>query len=106
MYTLLGILEILLGLRFLLKLIAANPDSGFSLFIYGITGIFVAPFNALIGTPTFGGSSFEATTLIAMGVYALLFWIIVRVLQVATSQTTARTVTRSTREESHGRSVR
>lgn len=33
MYTLLGILEILLGLRFVLKLIAANPGSGFTVFI-------------------------------------------------------------------------
>ena len=41
MYTLLGILEILLGLRFALKLIAANPDSGFTVFIYGITGLFI-----------------------------------------------------------------
>lgn len=98
MYTLLGILEILLGLRFVLKLIAANPDSGFTVFVYGITGIFVAPFNALIGTPTFGGSSLEATTLIAMAVYALLFWILARVLLIATSQTSARTVTRSSRE--------
>jgi YggT family protein len=98
MYTLLGILEILLGLRFVLKLIAANPDSGLTVFIYGITGLFMSPFNALIGTPTFGGSSFEATTLIAMAVYALLFWVLVRVLQVATSQTSARTVTRTTRE--------
>lgn len=106
MYTLLGILEILLGLRFVLKLIGANPDSGFSVFIYGITGIFIAPFNALIGTPMFGEASFEATTLIAMAVYALLFWVLVRVLQVATSQTTARTVTRSTREDTHGGTVR
>jgi uncharacterized membrane protein len=106
MYTLLGILEILLGLRFVLKLIAANPDSGFTVFIYGITGLFMSPFNALIGTPTFGGSSFEVTTLIAMAVYALFFWVLVRVLQVATSQTTARTVTRSTREVTHGGSVR
>ena len=99
MYTLLGILEILLGLRFVLKLIAANSDSGFTVFIYGITGLFMSPFNAIIGTPTFGGSSFEATTLIAMAVYALFFWVLVRVLQVATSQTTARTVTRSTHEQ-------
>jgi YggT family protein len=98
MYTLLGMLEILLGLRFLLKLIAANPDSGFSVFIYGITGLFVAPFNALIGTPTYQGASFEATTLIAMAVYALFFWVLVRVILVATSQTSARTITRSTRE--------
>jgi YggT family protein len=101
-YTLLGILEILLGLRFILKLIAANPDSGFGAFIYGISGVFTAPFNALLGTPTFGGSSFEVTTLIAMAVYAMLFWIIVRVIQIIAIQTTARTVTRSTREQTSG----
>lgn len=98
MYTILGILEILLGLRFLLKLIGANAESGFSVFIYGITGIFIAPFNALIGTPTYNGASFEATTLIAMAVYALLFWVLVRIIRVASSQTSARTVTRSTHE--------
>lgn len=106
LYTLLGILEILLGLRFVLKLIAANPDSGFTVFIYGITGLFMSPFDAIIRTPTFGGSSFEVTTLIAMAVYALAFWVLVRVLKIATSQTTARTVTRSTREVPHDGSVR
>jgi hypothetical protein len=98
MYTLLGILEILLGLRFMLKLIAANPDSGFSVFVYGVTGLFVAPFNALIGTPTYGGAAFEATTLIAMAIYALLFWVLIRIILIATSPTSARSVTRSTRE--------
>ena len=34
-----------------------------------------------------------------LAVYALLFWILVRVLQVATSQTRARTITRSTHEQ-------
>jgi YggT family protein len=99
MYTLLGILEILLGLRFVLKLIAANPDSGFSVFIYGITGFFLAPFNALVGTPAYKGSTFEFTTLIGMAVYALLFWVLVRIIQIAAGRTTARTVTRSTREQ-------
>ena len=98
MYTILGILEIMLGLRFLLKLIAANPDSGFTVFIYGVTGLFMAPFNALIGTPTYKGASFEATALIAMAVYALLFWVVVRIILVVTSQTSARTVTHTTRE--------
>ena len=36
-WAILGLLEILLGLRFVLKVIAANPDSGFAAFIYGIT---------------------------------------------------------------------
>ena len=54
-YTILGILEILLGIRFVLQLIGANAASGFATFIYGITGVFVAPFNGLIGTPASGG---------------------------------------------------
>jgi uncharacterized membrane protein len=102
MYTLLGILEIVLGLRFVLKLIAANPASGFTVFIYGITGVFMAPFNALVGTPKVGGSVLEITTLIAMAVYALLFWILARVLLIGAGRTTARTVTRSTREQTPG----
>lgn len=102
MYTILGIVEILLGLRFVLKLIAANPDSGFTTFIYGATKALVAPFNALLGTPTFGGSSIEVTTLIAMAVYALLFWVLVRVIQIIAGQTTARTVTRSSHQQNTG----
>ena len=102
MWTVLGILEILLGLRFMLKLIAANPGSGFAAFIYGITGAFTAPFNALLGTPAAGGSILEVTTLIAMAVYALLFWVIVRVIQIVADRPTARTVTRSTQEQTPG----
>ena len=97
-WTISGILAILLGLRFVLKLIAANPDSGFTVFVYGITGLFVAPFEAIVGTPTVGGSVLEVTTLIAIAVYALFFWVVVRVLQVAADRPSSRTVTRSTRE--------
>ncbi len=74
MWALLVLLEILLALRFLLRLIAANSNSGFGMFIYGITGIFVGPFNGLVSTPTSGGTAFEVTTLIAMAIYALIFW--------------------------------
>ncbi len=100
--AILGLLEILLGLRFLLKLIAANPNSGFAVFIYGITKPFLAPFTALVGTPTSGGTILEVTTLIAMAVYALFFWIVVRIVLIAANRPTARTVTRSTREQTPG----
>ena len=102
LYTILGGLEILLGLRFVLQLIGANPTSGFAEFIYGITGVFVAPFNNLIGTPTSGGMRFEVTTLIAMAVYALLFWVIVRVIGLVADRPSARTVSRSTHEQTPG----
>jgi YggT family protein len=101
-WAILGLLEILLGLRFLLKLIAANPNSGFAVFIYGITKPFLAPFTALVGTPTSGGTILEVTTLIAMAVYALFFWVVVRVVRIATNRPSARTSTRSTREQMPG----
>lgn len=101
-YTVLGILEILLGIRFVLQLIGANASSGFATFIYGITGVFVAPFTGLIGTPVFGGMTFEVTTLIAMAVYALVFWMIVRVIRLVADRPSARTVTSSTREQTPG----
>jgi hypothetical protein len=41
----LSLLELLLVFRFSLKLLAANQSAGFTDFIYGITNIFVAPFN-------------------------------------------------------------
>ena len=101
-WAILGILEILLGLRFALKVIAANPDSGFAAFIYGITKPFLAPFTALVGTPQSGGTIVEVTTLIAMAVYALFVWVVVRVILIAATRPTARTVTRSVREQTPG----
>jgi len=101
-WGILGVLEILLGLRFALKVIAANADSGFAAFIYGITKPFLAPFTALVGTPKAGNTVFEVTTLIAMAVYALFVWIVVRAILIAATRPTARTVRRSVREQTPG----
>ena len=101
-WTILGILEILLGLRFVLHLIAANPNSGFAVFMYGITGPFVAPFTGLVPTWSSGETILEVTTLIAMAMYALLFWGVVRVIQIVSDRPSARTVTRSVREQTPG----
>ncbi len=104
-WSLLVLLDVLLGLRFVLKLIAANPDSGFAAFVYGITGPFIAPFAGLIGTPASGGMILEVTTLIAMAVYALFFWGVVSVIRIVADRPIARTVTRSVREELPGTGV-
>lgn len=79
MWAMLGVLEFLLGFRFALRLIAVDPGSSLSIFVNGITGVIIAPFGTLLGMPVFEGSVFEMTTLVAMGVYALLFWIIISV---------------------------
>jgi uncharacterized membrane protein len=100
--TVLGVLEILLGTRFVLHLIGANAASGFAQFIYGFSGLFIAPFTGLVGTPTSGGTTLEVTTLIAMAVYALFFWIVLRIIPIAVDRPSARTVSRSVREQTPG----
>lgn len=102
LWTILGLLEMLLGIRFVLHVIGANPASGFAQFIYGVTGPFMAPFVNLVSTPTAGSTVFEVTALIAMAVYALFFWIIVQVIRVAADRPSARSVTRSVREQVPG----
>lgn len=81
LWLLLGMLEALLGIRVFLKLIAANPQSGFARFIYGISDVFLLPFFGLTQTPSANGSVFEISTLIAMIVYAILFWFIVYIVR-------------------------
>ncbi len=98
-WTILGILEILLALRFGLKLIGANPNSGFAVLMYGLTGVFTAPFTGLVPTWVNGASVLEVTTLIAMAMYALLFWVVMRIVPIVTDRARARTVTRITREQ-------
>lgn len=102
LYTALALLEVLLGMRFVLKLIAANAASGFATFLYGITWLFVTPFTGLVGEPTSGGTIFEVTTLIAMGVYALVVWGIVSVIPIVMDRPSARTTSRSTVEQTPG----
>jgi uncharacterized membrane protein len=78
----LGILEAILALRFVLKLIAANPANPFAVFIYGFTDLFLFPFAGLTGTPSAGGMVLEIPTMIAMVVYALIGWAVERIIWV------------------------
>ncbi len=81
-WLLLGILEAVLALRFVFKLIGVNPENAFASFLYGFTGLFVAPFASLTGAPSAGGMVFELSTLIAMIVYALIGWALERLVYV------------------------
>jgi hypothetical protein len=81
-YLILGILEVLLATRLLLRLFDANPDAGFSSLIYGLTWPFVALFEGVFSEPSGHGSVLELSTVLAMIVYALLAWGIVRVIEI------------------------
>ena len=79
-WLLLSIFEALLALRFVLKLIGANPASPFAAALYGFTGLFLFPFTSLLGAPALGGMVLEVSTLIAMLVYGLLAWAVERII--------------------------
>lgn len=76
-YFLLGVLEIILGLRVLFHLLGANQGNSFIVFLYDLSHVFVAPFNGIFNDQALGRSVFEMSTLIAMLVYALIAWGIV-----------------------------
>lgn len=71
-WYILGLIEILLAFRFVLKLLGANPNAGFSSFIYDVTNIFAAPFLNVFSISKVAGSIFEWTTILAIFVY----WVI------------------------------
>ncbi len=99
-WLLLTILEGLLGLRFLLKLIAANPASPIAAFIYSISGWFLEPFRGLTATPSAGGIVLEISTLIAMLIFGLIGWALVRLIWVIFYRPRGRVV-EVTRTKSH-----
>jgi hypothetical protein len=74
----LGLLEAVLGLRFVLSLLGANERNDFAAAVYGLTWVFVGPFRTLFATPASGGSSFELYTLVAMLVYFVAWWVVVK----------------------------
>jgi uncharacterized protein YggT (Ycf19 family) len=80
-YLVFGIIEGLLLIRLVLKLLGANPQAGFTTFIYGLTDVFMAPFRNLL--PTVGSSSgavLEVSVLVAIIVYALVAWVVARLI--------------------------
>ena len=80
------VLEVLLAIRFVFKLIGADPVNLFAGFLYALTDIVLSPFSTLVGSPSIRvNQAFEWSTLIAMVIYWLLFWAIIRFLRIIAS---------------------
>ena len=81
-----GVLNGLIGLRFLLKLMAANPANPFASLVYFITTPFLWMFQGLTRTPSFEGIEIEFFALVAIVVYALIGWIIIQLMWILFSR--------------------
>ncbi len=82
-----AVLEVTLAIRFILKLIGADPNNLFAGFLYALTDIILFPFSTIVRSPSIHPpyQAFEWSTLIAMAIYALVFWAIGRFLRILIS---------------------
>ncbi len=96
----LGVIEVLLAFRFILKLLGANPAAGFTSFIYGITHVFAAPFLTVFRSSRIvSGSIFEWTTLLAMLVYWIVAVGIIKLFLMSKTVSTPEAAAKLEREE-------
>lgn len=89
-YFLFGALEVLLTFRVILKLTGASTSSGFVGLLYGLTGIFILPFEGIFRRGYAQGvetrSILEPSALVAIIVYAVLAWGIVKLLRILSGE--------------------
>jgi hypothetical protein len=85
-----GVVDALLIIRFLLKLLGASLASGFVRFMYDLTAVLVAPFHGIFNTVASGRSVLEPESLVAIAIYTLIGWGLAALIRLMTTRTTAR----------------
>jgi YGGT family len=81
-----AVLEVTLAIRFLLRLIGADPNNMFAGFVYALTEIILFPFVSIVHDPSLRqNQAFELSTLIGMAIYYLIFWAVRRFLRILIS---------------------
>jgi len=100
-YLIFGIIEGLIIIRFVLKALGANPSAGFADFIYGITYPLILPFIGLFGNPASQGTVLEINSIVALIVYALVGWLLAKLVWIMLGETRSAVKTRSSAIDSH-----
>lgn len=95
----LGVLEALLAFRFVLKLLAANSAAGFTHFIYAASYPFANPFLNVFRITKVEGSIFEWTTLLAMLVYWMVAWGIIKIFLMSKDVSTPEAAVKMDKQE-------
>lgn len=81
-----GVVNSIIALRFIFLLLGANRGVGFTELIYSLSDPLVAPFVGIFGRPDFGQSVFEVSSVVAIIVYLLLGWGIIKLITIARPQ--------------------
>ncbi|MDP3993413.1 MAG: YggT family protein [Candidatus Doudnabacteria bacterium] len=76
-----GLVEVVLGLRFILRLFGASAQAPFVNWVYDTSQPLLAPFRGIFPSPaSIQGFVIEFTTLFAMLIYALIGYFLIRLL--------------------------
>lgn len=79
--VLVGIIELLLSVRLLLRLLGANPNTPFVAWVYDTSNALITPFKNIFPPFAINESMvLEFSTIFAIVVYMLIGWIIVALL--------------------------
>ncbi len=81
-YLVFGLIGGLLVLRLVLKLLGANPEAGFSNWLYNVTAVFLGPFKNILPTIGTTQSQLEMSVVVAILVYALAGWAVARLVAI------------------------
>ena len=81
-----AVLEVLLVIRFFLKLLGASTDAAFTILVYGLTELFVLPFYGIFGHPSSGAHMFESSSFVAILIYPLLALAITSLIRIRTAR--------------------
>jgi uncharacterized protein YggT (Ycf19 family) len=98
LWLLLIMLEILIATRIFLKVLGGNASNAFADMVYTISDIFLWPFQGLLGTPSFGNSVLELSSIVGMIVYAVAGWALIKLLYLIFAPTKSRRVSVYERE--------
>jgi len=81
-----AVLEVMLAIRFFLRLLGASPEAAFTVLVYGITFPFVVPFQGIFAHPGEGAYVFDSSALVALIVYPLLGWATIGLIKIKTTR--------------------
>jgi len=79
-----GFVDVVLAIRFILKVLGGSTVSGFVTFMYDITQPLVAPFHGIFNTAVQGRSILEPESLVAIAIYSLIGWGLVSLIRMMT----------------------
>jgi YggT family protein len=86
-----SVVNVLCGVRFVLRLLGASTASQFVTFVYGVSAPLVAPFRGIFPEPGTGPFVWDPAALVAIGVYTLIGAGIVALIRILANPRRRRT---------------